>query len=83
MLKITTESGAVYVWDPENQRVKRVGGPDVSNSSPGWGNGQWNNRFPKFGIELGFPVYWAGTERMRVTTNVVSIERIGDEDGTE
>ena len=76
MLQITTESGAVYLWDAGQERVKRVEGPEILNGDE-WGD-EWQHRIPiSWGVKVGFPVYWVNAEnRARITTPVTKIEEV-------
>ena len=71
MLKITTKSGAVYLYDAEGGRVQRLEG----EMNPGMrlDNGEWANMSAD-NIEIGKSIRFVGAEFWRMTTPVVSIE---------
>ncbi len=70
MLEVTTESGAVYRVDPENERFKRLSGPEVINRK--WDDDVWET-FTYFSeVLVGHRMIFGNDEGQRTTTPVVS-----------
>lgn len=74
MFEITTESGAVYLWDRDNDRVMRLSGPEVRNQREN--DGVWVNSPPSAEPREGAPVMWIGATSARLTTPVTSIKEV-------
>jgi len=76
MLAVTTESGARYLYDKENERVMRESGPVSEGINyelvP---DAEWNYLMDSGGLEVGARWNMVFTNGLwRITTPVVSIE---------
>lgn len=78
MIRFTTYTGSVYLWDEPNSRLMRTEKGD--NSNPIHRDGEWERVNGKIYLQEGtsavFALDRAGTEVFRVTSPVEVIERI-------